>query len=171
MEICLIIISIARLRCDCKRKMGGFPGRRRTCLPEGFRSTAGTGVSPAGDILSLRGERMQRHAKGKPVFNDGFPFGNHSCATKGAASACGARKNYRAYADPRFFRPLRLVHLALSTTGGVRFTPPLDPHPPVRMRLEVWAGGLPPANSVGRGDSGAPKPPTFWGEVARRSRD
>ena len=41
------------------------------------------------DILSQRGERMQRHAKGEPVFNDGFPFGIPACATKGGR--CGAR--------------------------------------------------------------------------------
>ena len=38
------------------------------------------------DLLSQHGESRQRHDKGEPVFNDGFPFAIPSCATKGA---CG----------------------------------------------------------------------------------
>ena len=38
-------------------------------------------------------------------------------------SCCGARKNHRAYADPRFFRPLPLVRVAPPATGGAPLTP------------------------------------------------
>ena len=41
-------------------------------------------------------------------------------------SCCGARKNLRAYASPRFFRPLPLAHLASSATGSARLAPPLE---------------------------------------------
>ena len=37
---------------------------------------------------------------------------------------CGARKNHRAYADPRFFRPLPLAPLPFSAAGSGRLAPP-----------------------------------------------
>ena len=40
------------------------------------------------------------------------------------APGCGARKNLRAYADPRFFRPLPLPRLPSSAPGGGRLAPP-----------------------------------------------
>ena len=39
------------------------------------------------------------------------------------APCCGARKNHRTYANPRFFRPLPLAHLASSATGSARLAP------------------------------------------------
>ena len=40
-----------------------------------------------------------------------------------SAGCCGARKNHRAYADPRFFRPLPLVRVAPPATGGAPLIP------------------------------------------------
>ena len=48
------------------------------------------------------------------------------------------RKKHRAYADPRFFRPLRLVHLASSATGGARLSPSLEtPSRLAQKRLDL----------------------------------
>jgi len=50
------------------------------------------------------------------------------------APACGTRKNLRAFAFLRFFRPLRCVRLPLSATGGGRLSYPTSyarrPHNP-----------------------------------------
>ena len=53
-------------------------------------------------------------------------FGNSVWGGWWAVSCCGARKNLRAYAFPRFFRPLPLAPLPSSATGGGRVAPPLE---------------------------------------------
>ena len=42
-------------------------------------------------------------------------------------SCCGTRKNLRAYAFPRFFRPLPLARLPASAAGGGRLAPLREP--------------------------------------------
>ena len=50
--------------------------------------------------------------------------GKHTLIFSVACPCCGARKNHRAYAFPRFFRPLPLAQLASSATGSARIAPP-----------------------------------------------
>ena len=93
-------------------------------------------LSPTGNFLSTSGSPTRLRSldafhqpkihRRRLVF-----FGCHGKVTKETpqgthgplTSCCGARKNRRAYADPRFFRPRPLAHLASSATGGARLAP------------------------------------------------
>ena len=114
-----------------------FTERAKTAIEKAQEAAEELGHSYVGSEHLLLGILRER---GTPSGGSTFLCGQKSGEKRTARgrglekrpTACGARKNHRAYADPRFFRPLRLVRLALSATGGARLTPPLDPHPWVR---------------------------------------
>ena len=74
---------------------------------------------------SLPKSRKRRCFKDFRAFASHVMDGVHRTPKAGALVSCGSRKNLRAYADPRFFRPLPLTRLPLSATGGGRLVPQL----------------------------------------------
>ena len=81
----------------------------------------GAGFAPAGaTIFSVTRQKIWK--KNEPK-RDAF------------APLAVMRKNHRANADPRFFRPLRLARLASSATGGARLAPP-SLETPCRLKRE-----------------------------------
>ena len=111
-----------------------------------LKMTEGEGVRCCGsDILSQRGERMQRHAKGEPVFNDGFPFAIPSCATKGACGppldSPGERRSRpkAAYEHYKFLSALPIRTCAYTVVAAVGDG---DIHSPKHFRHTVGTGSL-----------------------------
>ena len=92
--------------------------RKRPCC-KAFRASASQVVDSVGTTPKAGALPTALH----PVIKF---FRVSACVPKaGALVSCGSRKNLRAYADPRFFRPLPLTQLPLSAAGGGRLVPQL----------------------------------------------